>query len=702
MIKSYKITDTLYINEQIVDTPITESVIAPSHQYIIIDRSGSMWNELDNVADTIIEYVDTLQEGSTVSLGYFSGTNEYGLSVPYELKKEKQGVVATVNSYRNSMGMTNYKEILDKINTDCVNRQGTTALFFFTDGCHNCGPFSSVISTLLQLQPKLDISVFVGCGRIDRDNMIEMAKVCDGSFVQLQKFSEFKQSLLDFNSSVEESVPGCNVVLPYNCENVCSVLGKNIIHYTPNSENSIYYKASNKAKQIVYYTTTTPVGELTEFKKSELGLRTIIYTMVQNNKVPLALDVLNFIGDKYFINHLYNTFTLDEYGKIESDLHKAIFNPKHRYLEGKVVGFSPSPDALCVLDVLNMLVEDDVELHLNDADFEYTAISRKSEQLDGSKMIYPKDIKALANNLKYHESRLNVSLNVNYSAVVPLNPDEFNNTETILENIKNYGLTKGQNYSVNCIRNYNIILDGKVQTPKLVVTKLSKKTLDKLGKHLILRADKKYILDLSGLPVINKSYLSTTSATELGTLCWKNFLVGSELSVIKHLIKANTKIDISESTLDKDAFLAENFYIKNGMYQPPKEPVECTDEYDAYEFNVSFVGFSKPSVPSVIKKVQAGKSCTPRESIIEHYYNKYKTLALTELQALLSVVQRTQREINHEIQVAKFGLILINRGCMDEFSNREDMSLSLDVAHCDTSIDTVTVKFEVTKTKIKI
>ena len=118
MIKSYKITDNLFVNEQVIDMPKKEFKVEAKHQYIILDRSGSMWGELDKIADVIINYVDTLTEGSTVSLGYFSGNGQYGLSVPYVLKKEKDGVVNTINEYRHALGMTNFIEILDKVNND--------------------------------------------------------------------------------------------------------------------------------------------------------------------------------------------------------------------------------------------------------------------------------------------------------------------------------------------------------------------------------------------------------------------------------------------------------------------------------------------------------------------------------------------------------------------------------------------------------
>ena len=116
------------------------------------------------------------------------------------------------------------------------------------------------------------------------------------------------------------------------------------------------------------------------------------------------------LGDKHYINRLYNTYTEDEYAEVEKDLLMATYDSRKRYKEGKVCNYLPSDHARCVLDVLDIVLNDDDALvHLNDKEFIYESVSRKSEQTDGSKLQYPKDIKANANNLKYNEIK---SLNI--------------------------------------------------------------------------------------------------------------------------------------------------------------------------------------------------------------------------------------------------------------------------------------------------
>ena len=695
MIKSYKITDTLFVNEQVIDMPKKEFKVEAKHQYIILDRSGSMWSELDKIADVIINYVDTLTEGSTVSLGYFSGNGQYGLSVPYVLKKEKDGVVNTINEYRHALGMTNFIEILDKVNNDVKEK---SSLFFFTDGCHNCGSFSKVTELLEQLKDKLEISVFVGCGYIDRNNMNEMARVSNGSFIQLQSFSQFKDALYDFKDSIEESVPGCEVTLHEDAFEVCSLIGKNVITYNK-KDNKVFYKASNKKKQVIYYLSTLPLGDLSKLdNRNELAFRTLAYTLVQHNDVPKALLILNHLGEKYYIQKLYNTFTNDEYAVIETEMARAIHDSRVRYKEGKVENYLPDDNAFCVLDALDIIAKDEkVKVHLNDEDFVYEKISKPTEQTDGSKLVYPKDIQATAKDLKYNDTRLNVNLNEFYQASVPLDVSKFSTKPTENE-LVSYGLKNKDKYPVNCIRNYNIILDGKLQTKKLVVSGLSKDSINKLATLLTAKNKSKYILDLSSLTLINKSYLQGTSAEKLARDCWQAYELSNEVSVLKYLKDINeVKSSDEDKPLELIDFLSEKFYIKNGMYQPPKTTVESTDCYKAYEFKISFKGNSKPTASSVIRKLHEGKAITPREQIVETYYDKYKKLSYNEIVVLLGIKRREYIELQTQIQKAKFGIILINRGCMDEFNNREDMQLDINV-----NGKIITAKFEITEKEIAI
>lgn len=698
-IKSYKIDKSLFVNEIPVEMPDMSTVASiPGHQFIIIDRSGSMYGELNNVCDTISSYVEKLPEGSTVSVGYFSSKGQYNLSVPYTLKKECGAVKKVVDSYRSTLGCTCFNEVLSKVNQQ-FKKDDTASLYFFTDGCHNDGPWSSVIKELEAMKDKLNMSMFVGCGYIDRDNMTEMADTTGGTFIHLERFDGFKDTLNEFGESIEDSVPGCVVKTPEGVECACCTVGKQIINL-PVKDGKVSFKAAKRKNQVYYAISSSALGEETELGKNELPFRALAYTLTQHNATTVALKLLDYLGDKHLIKVLYNTYTLDEYAKAEVLLRSTAFYSKKRYIEGQEQGFLPADDALCVMDVITELSnEKNAVIYLNDDEFEYNAISRATVQKDGGKLIYPRSIEASANKLKLHEDALNVNIQVNYTAEVKLDPKDFKLTNAKEIDWDKCNLKKGCKVPVNCIRNYAIIADGKLNTPKLIVSGLSSKAAKKLEPIVSTRkGSSRVILNLSDLPLINKTYLKDTSAKKLAEKYWLSKIFGAESSVINYLIKNNLETSYAKAKLNDTELLEKYFYIKNGSYNPPKETVESTDFYNRYEFRVSFKGFSDVQAKKVIEdKILKGKDVTAREKIVADAYDTYKDMNLSELTKLLKANETKKKSLDDQIQRAKFAIMLINRGQMKEFASRENMTIDIG-----TSYGTVETKFEVVQKEVKL
>ena len=197
MIKTLKINNNLFVNVLKVDMPesnkeSTSDVIEPSNQFLIFDRSGSMYGYLDAIVETAKEYCASLPEGSTVSLGYFSGTDQYNLSVPYVFKKELNSAVSVLETYRSALGMTNFYQILEKVNSVAKNIKTKSNIFMFTDGCHNAGNYSRIESALKEWSQYANVSMFVGYGYIDRTIMSRMAEITNGSFIHLNDFKNLK------------------------------------------------------------------------------------------------------------------------------------------------------------------------------------------------------------------------------------------------------------------------------------------------------------------------------------------------------------------------------------------------------------------------------------------------------------------------------------------------------------------------------
>lgn len=722
--KTIKINNKLWVNSYPIVIPQKVDVKAieasdSSHQYLIFDRSGSMYGYLDRVMDEVTKYVDALPDGSSVSLGYFSSTGEYNLSVPYTLKKEIDGVKKTINSYRDALGLTNFIQILEKVNSTSAKSKEKSSLFFFTDGCHNSGGSKKDIeNALLAWKEYSNITTFVGYGYIDRDMMTWMAKTTGGSFVHLDSFANFGMLLSEFGSAVEDCSPSIEVDVPVNVDMI-SFNSRTIVQYAP-TNNKIKYKVSKKDYRGLFFITDYKLDDATEITELdttlEKGIRALAYIASQKNDVPTALELLSYLGDKYLIRLLYNSISPDEFAVAESKLRKSTYSPADRYIEGKVSNYLPSPDAFCILDALNILSNDNtVKMYINDDDFEYEKISKKTVQLDGPYPKFESDNGVYLNNIVYNKERLNVSVSTSTKATVDLLSDKF---------VKNPGtkaeldsLNLPQDYTVSLYRTYTIISDGRLQTKKLVLSDLSKDSIQQLASVITKRSDGKYLLDLSQLPIINQTYSQVTSAKTLAENIWNEKKLTDAISVFNHLKKVEMDLQGKVSTKDvgltdeQVKYLFEHFYIKNNSYNPPLQVLTGNDEFEAYSFSIDIKGFSKASAKDVIAKIDSKKKTTPRELLIEQTYvnrlDGYKASKMVRILTLLeyydaqlSKLNSALNNVRKQVQLSKFAIILASKGKMDEFTSRENMQLTLSVPTFDDTTLDVLFDFKIEKIKV--
>ncbi|MFA5153289.1 MAG: vWA domain-containing protein, partial [Clostridia bacterium] len=319
-IKSIRIKDNLFVNVMPITIQKEKEVTIPEaqNQFLIFDRSGSMYGYLNKIMDTAIAYCSKLPEGSTVSLGYFSGTGTYNLTVPYTLKKEMASVTTTLNGYRQALGMTNFIEILNKVNEIAGKVNGKSSLFFFTDGCHNSGGGRREIEkALVEWNKYAQISMFVGYGYIDRDTMSWMASVTEGSFIHLNNFNNFQQTLDDFGVAVEESNPSVEIDIPVKEEIIpLSFSGKTITEYIV-EKGKIKYKPTKKEFKGIFFITEAKIKDSEEIKEIDITLERCIRALAlihsQKNNTIASLELLSYIGDKYLIQSLYNSITPEEF-----------------------------------------------------------------------------------------------------------------------------------------------------------------------------------------------------------------------------------------------------------------------------------------------------------------------------------------------------------------------------------------------------
>ncbi len=704
---SIQIESGLYLNIRQIQTDQGDnSPSKPKHQFLIFDRSGSMYGDIDQVIDVAKQYCNSLEIGDKVSIGYFASTNEYGLSVPYTLRKQIDGVITTLQSYKRTLGCTNFIQILNKVVEVASTSTDQSSLFFFTDGCHNSGGGRKQIQTILTKWQQISgITMFVGCGYIDRQMLSWMANISNGSFIHLQSFSMFGTIMNQFNSSINDISPSYPIKLNRDEVFPISISGQSIIQYNI-KDFTINFKPS-KTHGKLYTLSQVPISDyISNSGYEQVGIRGLSYILSQKMKTDMAIKLLNSIGDVFLIERLYNAVTPQEFSKAQALIKNSVFIEQFRYMKGIDTSFVPRDDAMCVFDVIkDFLNHDDIKLHISDKRFSYNKISKvPAIQQDGAKIEYTNDIIVKFNTLVMHKQRLNVSISTHTQGTVNLLSQQFVKNPPKKEQLQNLNIP--QRYKINVFRTYNIIADGKLNTDILVVSGLSDELIDKYTSIITQKDDNGIcVVSLKGLPLINKTYRQTTSGIELAKLVWEQKVLMDQLSVFNYLKKQESQTT-DYKYKQADDYLLQHCYIKNGGYNPPMTTIKQDDVYQVYSFDIKLHGFSKVSASSVIKKLQSGKTPTNRQIIVANTYKNIQESNLTNLAYLTdkyTQINKLLQTVRYNIQLSKFAIILSNHGNIDQFTDRNNMKLELNLfGHSGQVFEKVGVQFVIDKIQIKI
>jgi hypothetical protein len=554
--------------------------------------------------------------------------------------------------------------------------------------------------------------------------LTKMAKATDGSFIHLSSFKEFNNTLYDFGNTVADSLPTIRVKVPKDCGSIAAIAGASIVEYTPDENDEISYRPINAKKfNGVFFLSDKPITGYSEITsslttKEERGVRALAYIYSQKNDAITALDLMAFLGDKAIIEGLYNSIAPDEFAETETVIRKSVFKPEYRFMKGEDKNYLPAPDALCVLDVINTLCDDEgVRMHVHDNAFEYEKIGSATEQTDGSKVLYKEEPAVYFNNIVYNKERLNVSVSTEVTGYVPLDPKQFNTGFTAAD-LEKLGIAP--EYKVSLFRTYNIITDGRLNTKKIVISGMSQDTKKRLASVCEEREDGRVIVNLGALPLLNKLYVKSTSGKELAVDVWNEKLLTDKIAcytaIKKFLQPEGTPVgsgELSKAEEERQEFLAEKCYIKKGAYNPPVKVVRGNDCYEAYAFSIAPKGYSKASASEVLKKIRTGSKTTARESIILDaykalekvgFFKKSEEAQIKELDAMIKSEKIALNKVRSSVQARKLAIVLGNKGKMDEFSSRENMQLTISgnrIVATDSPED-VLMEFTIEKTTVNI
>lgn len=704
--KQIKITNNLYL----VEVPVERQNAAASNQQVtannhiwICDRSGSMSWTIKDLIEDMIGKLNTLEDGDTLSVGWFSGEGQFdfilkGSQVSSAQSKER--IATVLRKYASTVGCTCFSEILgstNKLVDDLTVFGNLFSLVFFTDGCPVVSNYQAEITAINKsidaLKGKLTSVLLVGYGAYyNKELMANMAARFSGTLVHSANLGDYSKSLTEFLFDVRDTGGRVSVSLPkelqlQGCPNWCFSLNqKTVVSYNVD-DNKLAFVMPRKGKSAYYAIVLNPVKGAEELNLDDVSAQRAAYAaallLVQRVKTDLALEILGALGDVNLIDMATNAFTNDEYGRVEARIRDAVAGPSGRFVTGRKLGYLPKRDAFCVVDLIELLQSDEGARFLpyNKA-FVYNRIGLKTKPKEGVTVDFKAetDPAVPVDTLTWNDSMLNLSITCRIPGTVKLD-----------KSAKKFGFANP--YPTFIWRSYSIVKDGNVNVTRLPMI-ISEATFNKLKAEGVVQKDAEWtagdcvILELDKIPVMNRAIADgRTSAKTLAQKAIKE--ISSEylqkvLKAAKTSLEAAGKTDRTQQVLSKEQleYLA-TFYISRNGFSAPSETVDPTDKYTAKEFTIKIKGFSgAPKIADVEKKLQEGKSRTPAEVVMETAISIVDAATdcrknLTKVNAALANVQSDLRSVRKDIQKTKFA-ILLGKQWFSEFSDRSNSTLDVD------------------------
>ena len=708
-----KINDNLFIVQQNVKNDKIVDVRGVVNHIFLYDRSGSMYGTLPDLTKQMITLTKQIPMGDTISLGYFSGKNEYNFIVKgFKVNSDNDYSIIenAINKNSTTIGLTCFSDILKNTETvieDLSVFSNTFSLSFLTDG-YTCGldqktEENSIFQAIKNLKGKLSSAMLIGFGNYyNKQLLTAMAEKLGAMLIHSSMISEYTPNivrLLELSGSAspkQEIFPSVD-----NPMAVFTITDQGVVVLSVDEESKMVYVSPQGDRTSVFYVSDhapggdmeLPISQIDDASEMMSACYASALVLTQQTKTDVALEIMGKVGDKRIVDDITNSFTIDEYGRVEGNIEKAIASPKERFKSGKDTNYLPPVDAFCVFDVLGKLMEDDdASFYPYHKGFVYNKVSKPTAVNDDyAKFVAEDNVACVMDDLVWHESRLNLSVRAIIHGTIDLKDKDGVTASSV-------GLL--DTYPVFVYRNYTFIKDGIVNVKKFYVSTSAETKQYFVDKGIVIDdgddfdCDGVYGLDISSLPAINRAMADgNTSAKKLCTLLKRENEITGELKALKNFLKVEfdnassyeTKL-ISEQ---QKAFLEANGVDvdKGGVYSPKVDAVESTDMYVAKRFTVKIKGLSSlPSVNAVVKKITEGKKRTLSESVVEVGITKYEAFKSSNddedmrklwLNKEISKLKAELKEIRPQVQKIKFAVLLASRW-FEEFDSRADSVLEQD------------------------
>ena len=535
-----KVVVAINYKEELIQSIQTERV-ENIHFLFMIDRSGSMYSDINKLIDSVSECFEVISDDDYISIIWFASAGQYRTVIKAAKKSDKLQPI--LDTLRSTLGCTCFSESFAEINT-IISEIGSIApisITLFTDGNANAF-FDEKQRTMKEIIKMKNEVLAINCigfsNYYDQEFLKQISNESQfGSFEHISKIKEFTTIFTHNFEKIADVVSDslnvkANGDLIYLNRKFSKMIGNEFnLTKIDKRKNQVFVVLNEESEIIVNGETINTKSIKTNLngKMIDNFYQSYAYNLYYNNRRLESLDILLYnLGDKFLIDSHMKSFTFDECSTHIKKLEQAIFDNNKRLLDGVVsTTYIPNEKTPCIMDVLNFLQESGKSFYIPFSDnvAKYTRIGKETSESVNYFTWTKDEIKVPFYDFVYNKKQANLSIRMSIPGVVRFNPKQAKalNMPLTMDSI--------------IYRNHSIIKDGclNIKQIEVLIADEDYSYIDSFdifskefgfeeinGKMFYRR-----ILDLSLIPIINRSYINKATSfilTFLPILCLMGFM----------------------------------------------------------------------------------------------------------------------------------------------------------------------------------
>lgn len=740
MKRNVKFDDNYYLITQEANSTATVQVAKKTNHIFVVDVSGSMSWELPKIRTQLKNKLSNImKEGDTISIVWFSGSRDAGIlkeEVEVKSLKTLTDLHSAIDRWLVPIGLTAFLKPLELVKDLIVkikkNRPDSVfSMIFLTDGCNNDCPWNDVIKTLKSLETDIASSTFVEYGYYaDSRALTQMASVLGGEKISCDGFNDFEPM---FDAKISSSVYGGKKIViditdKYLYDFAFSVGKDGSVLLYNIQDNKIMIGSDVKE---VYFFSPNSVGSTDLPQEQVTKLYAAIYVLSDKLMNDNAEKIFYALGDNFYYKMLTGAFGKQKLNSFKAAIKECVANVSKRFPSGIGTIQKIDDNAYCLMNLIEDLGNAEGCLfYKGHPEFHYNLIGRKRvargenlSEADKKRLAEAKNVDEV-NKITEELKKKNVEVEFvdsDPNRGYPLTDLVWNEKRANLSvriYIEGEAVLPKNQYKIDKVasfryKTYTIIKDGIVNVTKLPVS-YSVEIINLLKAHNIkfvqsnlLSTDVNHkvgmddlvlVIDLTSLPIINKSMVKTISAKALAIQEWELQKLQADKKVYdfyrKTLYPKESKSFIEMLGQEAADWLKTVGITDYNGFAPLTDAEESTDFYMSVNLETKIKSLSSlPKVEDVVAKLKSSASLKLSELVMSDAIKKYQTQTESEMYLSLSdeqkkgvlktylttksdILNKAKRKVMQEIAQIKFALIL-SKKWFTEFKTFDENKLSL-------------------------